>query len=177
MKTTFLSAIVLLTPFACVAADTPFDIKPGLWDITTTTQMSGMPPIPNLDQMTPEQRARVEGAMKRMSGAPHTSTRKQCVTKESIDKAIADATSNKNNSCAPKIASMSASKIVMHLDCPEKNEMKSNGDFVIERLDSEHFKGSGAITAAGGGHTMDVKWSMTGAFVSSNCGSVKPEGQ
>src|SRR5438128_510676 len=60
------------------AAD-QFDIKPGLWDITTSMQLSGMPPIPNFDKMTPEQQARVAGAMQNMSGRAHTT--KSCVTR------------------------------------------------------------------------------------------------
>ncbi len=174
MRSSLLTTIVLLTPLVCRAADIPFDINPGLWDITTTTQMSGMPPIPHLDQMTPEQRARVETAMKRMSGTPHTSTQKQCITREGIQKAIADATANKNDRCAPKIGMMTASKVVLRFDCAQQDQMKSSGDIVIERQDSEHFKGSGTITTSGNGHNMDIKWSMTGAFVSANCGNLKP---
>jgi hypothetical protein len=178
MRNSLLTAIFLSSPLVCMAADTPFDVKPGLWEMTTTTQMSGMPPIPNLDQMTPEQRARIEGAMKRMAGAPHNSTQKECITKESIDKAIARATSNKNEACAPKLVSMTASKVTLHMDCTrQQNDAKSTGDIIIERMDSEHIKGTGTITSSGNGHTMDIKWSMTGAYLSSNCGGVKPNEQ
>jgi hypothetical protein len=171
----FLGA-VLLCPAALWAADQPFDIKPGLWEVASTTQMSGMPPIPNLDKMTPEQRARIEGMMKNMAGTPQTNTTKSCVTREGIDKAIAQASSNRNNSCAPKLVSATASKVVLHIDCSrEKAEVKSNGDITIERQDSEHFTGNGAMKMTGAnGHSMDMKWSMTGRFLSSNCGDVKP---
>jgi len=159
------------------AADQVFDIKPGLWDITNTVQMSGMPPIPNLDQMPPEQRARIEAAMKNMAGTPHTA--KSCVTRDSIEKAIAASNNTRNNSCAPKLISVSASKVELHVDCaPEKGDSKTSGDMTIERKDPEHFTGTGAMKSTGAnGRAMDMKWSMTGAFVSSDCGSVKPSGQ
>jgi Protein of unknown function (DUF3617) len=178
MRLTVLCAIVLLGSFACLASD-QFDVKPGLWNVTSTMEMSGMPPIPNLDQMTPEQRARVEAAMKNMAGAPHTNTAKSCITKEGIEKAIAKANSNQNNSCSPKLVSMTPSKVLLHIDCTrESSDMKSNGDMTIERVDSEHFKGSGAMQMAGArGRTMNMKWSMTGVFVSSDCGSLKPADQ
>ncbi len=178
MRTKVLLSAALSCPMGLWAANKPFDVKPGLWNITTTTEMSGMPPIPNLDQMTPEQRARVEGAMKNMMAAPHTNTVKSCVTRESIDKAIAKASSNQNNKCEPKITNMTASKVELHIACtPEKGEMKPEGDINIDRVDSEHIKGNGTMKVGANGRTMNVKWSMTGAFVSADCGNVKPDGQ
>jgi hypothetical protein len=104
---------------------------------------------------------------------------KSCVTKEGIEQAIAKASSSQSNTCAPKLVSASSSKVVLHIECTqEKSEIKSNGDMTIERRDSEHFTGTGAMKMAGAnGRTMDMKWSMTGAFVSSDCGNVKPAGQ
>ena len=157
------------------AADPVFDVKPGLWDITNTMQMSGMPPIPNLDKMPAEQRARIEGAMKNMAGSPQTTNVKSCVTREGIEKAIARANSNQGNACSTKLVSSSASKVEIHVDCTqEKNNVKSSGDMTVERRDSEHIAGTGALKSTMNGRDMDMKWSMTGAFVSSDCGNVKP---
>jgi hypothetical protein len=179
VRTNLLLGVVLLCPMASWSADQPFDIKPGLWDIANTVQMSGLPPIPNLDQMTPEQRARIEATMKNMTGTGHKTTVKSCVTREGIEKAIAKANSTKTNACAPKLVSASASKVELHIDCTqERGDAKSNGDMIIERQDSEHFKGTGAMKSTSpNGRTMDLKWSMTGTFVSSDCGSVKPAEQ
>ena len=171
MQTKLWLGIVLLCPLASQAADV-FDIKPGLWEMTSTVQVSGMPPIPNLDQMTPEQRARVEGMMKNMGGA-HSNTTKSCVTRESIDKALANATSSKNNTCTNKLVSATSSKVVVHMECT--GTMKSSGDMTFDRKDSEHFSGAGTMkSAAANGRSMDTKWSMNGTFVSSDCGNVKP---
>ncbi len=177
MRWSILPLAVPLCAMACWAADQTFDIKPGLWDIANTLQMSGAPPIPNLDQMTPEQRARVEAAMKQMSG--HTTTVKSCITKEGIEQAIAKASSTKTNTCAPKLVGASSSKVQLHIDCSqEKSDSKTTGDVTIERKDSDHFTGAGAMKTTGAnGRAMDMKWSMTGTFVSSDCGNVKPGGQ
>src|ERR1700676_2872864 len=57
----------------------PLNVKTGLWQVSTTTTMSGLPDIPpemqaRLDQMTPEQRAKMEAMMKsRFGGTPQTS--------------------------------------------------------------------------------------------------------
>src|SRR5579864_7815284 len=112
VRTNILALVVLLCPMVSGAADQSLDIKPGLWDVASTVQMSGLPPIPNLDQMTPEQRARIEAAMKGMAGSPRTTTVKSCVTREVIEQAIAKASSTQTNTCAPKLVSASASKVV-----------------------------------------------------------------
>lgn len=169
------TAALLIAPVACWAAD-QFDVRPGLWDMTTTVQMKGMPPMANLDQLPPERRARIEAMMKNMSGQSHTT--KTCVTKEGIEKAIADANKSKNNACAPKITSMTSSRVVMHVDCTQENGAGStNGDMTIERQDPEHIKGTGAWKMTGNGRSMDMNWSMNGTFVSPDCGNVKPSGQ
>lgn len=92
---------------------------------------------------------------------------------------VAKASSTQSNTRAPKLVSDSPSKVVLHIECTrEKSDIKSNGDMTIERRDSEHFAGTGAMKMAGAnGRTMDMKWSITGAFVSSDCGNVKLAGQ
>jgi hypothetical protein len=174
MKANALLCLLLLTMVAGWGQSV--DVRPGLWDFTTTVQMGGMPPIPNLDQMPPEQRARIEAAVKGMSGTPHTE--KSCVTKGGLEKAIAEANGEKNNTCTSKVVNGSSSRADVHIECaPQKGEQKMVGDFTVERQDSEHMKGNGVMKTAGAnGRTMDMKWSMTGTFVSADCGNLKPAG-
>lgn len=168
--------LLISAPAFLGAADQPFDVKPGLWIFATNIQTSGSPPIPNLDKMSPEQRARIEGAMKNMSGTPMTNSVKSCVTKAGIDKAVARASSTNGNRCDPKITSITASRVDLHMDCDSaQGQGRSKADLTINKLDSEHIKGDGSITSAFGARTMDMKWSMTGNYVSSDCGDLKPD--
>lgn len=55
------------------AATEPLNVKTGLWQVTEISTTSGVPPLPagmqaRLDKMTPEQRAKLEAAMKGRSG-------------------------------------------------------------------------------------------------------------
>ncbi|HEY1242524.1 MAG TPA: hypothetical protein VGF16_18310, partial [Bryobacteraceae bacterium] len=91
MKNVLFFAITILYPLASWGADDfkPMDVKTGLWESTMTNQMSGQMPIPAeaLAKLTPEQRARIEQAMKaRASQGPKTSTNRSCVTKEQLNK-------------------------------------------------------------------------------------------
>ena len=67
MKTTILFAIALWCPLAALTAQEmkPFDAKPGLWEYTTTTQISGMPAMPAMPQLTPDQLARIPEAQRK----------------------------------------------------------------------------------------------------------------
>jgi hypothetical protein len=49
-----------------VAVADQLNVKLGLWEVTSTTHTSGMPPLPKamLDQMTPAQRAQMPSSRK-----------------------------------------------------------------------------------------------------------------
>lgn len=66
----------------------PLNAKPGLWEMTYSTEMSGtMIPKATLDKMSPEQRAKMEAMMKQRAAAgPKTRTHKTCMTKENLQK-------------------------------------------------------------------------------------------
>ena len=90
LKLTIVVGVALLWPAITLPAQDirPLDAKVGLWESSTTTEMSGrampaMPQIPEaaLARMTPEQRAKMEAMMKsRAGGTPMTT--KVCITKE-----------------------------------------------------------------------------------------------
>ena len=167
----------------------PFDAKPGLWEEVATTEISGLPPMPaippeTLARMSDAQRKQVEAAMAARGGAgsPRTTTTKVCVTREQLDKGLAFRGSESDN-CSTKVTN-TAGKIQIHQECaPDKDamNMKRVFDLTIERLDSEHMKGGGTMSMSGGsgaaaGRTMDAKFSMTGKWLGSDCGNVKPGG-
>src|SRR5215831_17213660 len=85
MKYLFTLTLVL-SGMTWAADPVPMDVKTGEWETTVTMQMGGlqaagkMPAIPpeQLSKMPPEQRARIESAMKALGGAPTTTTSKNC---------------------------------------------------------------------------------------------------
>ena len=76
----------LVLPITTIADQ--LNIRPGLWEMTSTTHTSGMPPLPKsmMDNMTPAQRAEMEASMKAEAAkGPQTETERQCITKEDIE--------------------------------------------------------------------------------------------
>ncbi len=170
MKKTILLGILLAWPLASWAADA-FDIKPGLWEQTTTMEVAGMSAMPQLTpeqlaQMPPAARARLEGMAQ---GGGQTITTKVCHTRESL--ADARSYSRQDASCTSKVTNMTATKVEVHTECTGR--MKSSGDFVVDRVDAEHTKMSGVFKTEGD-HPMSTKMSTSGKWISADCGDVKP---
>jgi len=91
---------VLIIGAACLSAAVaaagakpqPLHVKTGLWQVTQTTTINGgagaLPPDmqARMAQVPPEERARLEAAMKeRFGGAPHTTTFNSCVTEKDLE--------------------------------------------------------------------------------------------
>jgi hypothetical protein len=178
MKSTILVLLTMLAPLVASADDLkPIDVKTGLWETTSKTEITGMPamampqiPEDTLAKMPPEQRARVEAMMKgRGMGGPQTNTTKSCLTKEALERGL---NFQNDKQCTTKLTSSSFGKQEIHLEC-NRNNMQMAGDVVIDRLDSEHLKGSGVIKTVGG-MNMTIKMSYETKFLSSDCGDVKP---
>ena len=135
----------------------PMNIKPGAWETTMSITTAGGMPIPSatLDQLTPEQRARVEARMKANS-AGHTNTRteKSCITKEDLEKYKSDFGA-RGEGCSPTIISSTSSSAKAKISC-ETQGLSGTGTYEVEALDSEHLKGSSHATLTSNGHTMNV---------------------
>ena len=176
MRSKVLLALLVLCSFSLWAGDKiqPLDIKLGLWEVTSTTAMTGMPPIPPdvLAKMPPEQRAKMEAAMGARSGAsPTTTARKTCITREKMDKQTAFSDERKN--CTHTVVSSSSRKLEIKLQCTEQQNATMNGTIQVEALNSETLKGSVRMATTGGGRTMNMNSDFTSRYLGSACGDVK----
>jgi len=181
-----LLASVMMCPVAIWAQEIkPIDIKPGLWENTTTSQISGLSMPTNMPQLTPDQlakmppdaRARVEAMMKGGPGAPQTNTTKACITREQLSKPLMG---YQDNSCVVKLAGSSSSTQQIHMECTRGNT-KTAGDLNLDRVDSEHVKGDMLMKSTGDsstkgsmGQNMTIKLSFSNKWLGADCGDVKP---
>jgi len=177
VRTTILLAAALSAVAASAADIKPFDVKMGLWETTSTSEVAGAPAMPaipkeKLDQLPPEQRARID-AMLKGRNAQSTSTR-SCLTRESLSRAL---NFSHDDACKTTLVSSTSSKQEIHMECA-RDTAKSTGDITIERIDAEHAKGTGVVQSTmQGGRSMSMKLSFTSKWISSDCGDVKPLGE
>jgi hypothetical protein len=177
MRTTFFLLLIALCPSSICADDAivPPNIKTGLWEITETHAMTGMPPMPaippeTLANMTPEQRAQMEAHMKSLGGTPKTTTRKNCVTKEKLEKNTAFG--DNRNECTRTVLSSSSTMTEVKIHCAAK-EMTSDGTVKFQALTPESVKGTVRMVMTGHDHTMHMDMDFTSKYLGPACGDVK----
>jgi len=168
-------ALIAVCSLTLWAADnfTPLNVKEGLWEVTVTHTMSGMPATPNippdaLAKMPPEQRARVEAMMK---GTPSTDVRKECVTKEKLQKN--SAFSNNRGDCTRTLVTSTGSKLEVKIHCQEK-QSTTDGTLVLEALSSDGVKGTmHSVSNSNSGHNMNMDLTFSSKYLGPVCGDVK----
>jgi len=177
MRTSVLVTLLMLQCSWVWAGDAikPLDVKLGLWEVTNTMQMSGMPPVsipPDaLARMTPDQRARVEAMMKeRGLGSPRTRTQKSCMTREKMNKQ--EIFNDEEKHCTRTVVASSGSKLEMRLQCTTEGATTS-GTFRIEALNSENVKGAMQMATTSGDRTMNMNSNFTAKWLGPDCGDVK----
>jgi len=175
MRTKIFLALIFLSALALWAADTiaPLNVKEGLWEVTVTHFMTGMPAAPSippdaLAKMPPEQRARIEAMM---GGKPSTDVRKECVTKEKLQKN--SAFSNNKGDCTRTVVNSTGRKLEVKFHCEEK-QSSSDGSFLMEAIGSDSVKGTmHMVSNSSGGHNMTMDFTISSKYLGAECGDVK----
>ena len=170
----FLAVIVFCVLTLCLADNiTPLNIKEGLWEVTVIHSMSGMPAPANippdaLARMPPDQRARIEAMTK---GTPSTDVRKECITKEKLEKH--SAFSNNRGDCTRTVVSSTGRKLEVKFHCEEK-QSSSDGNILIEAIGSDNVKGTmHTVSDSHSGHNMTMDFTISSKYLGAACGDVK----
>lgn len=171
------SSLIVFSSLTLRAADNilPLNVKEGLWEVTVTHSMSGMPtssmaniPPDALAKMTPQQRAQVEAMM---GGKPSTDVRKECVTKDKLQKN--SAFSNNRGDCTRTVINSTGRKLEVKFHCEEKQSV-SDGNFVMEAVGSDNVKGTMHMVAnTSSGHNMTMDFTINSKYLGADCGDVK----
>jgi uncharacterized protein DUF3617 len=165
-------SMLILTAAASRAADnpTPLNAKPGLWEVTSTSERSGMPPIPAdaLAKLPPEQRARIEAQLK---GTATTTTKQSCFTQEDVGKGFG--WNNPATGCKQTIVSSTGSKLEAKWEC--EGAQKGSGTMKIEAPDSSHVNSVIDISMGANGHVMNMHVTTSAKWLANSCGDVKPD--
>lgn len=147
-----------------------FSAKPGLWENTITTQISGAPPM-DMSRMSPEQRARIEEMMKKREAmGPREHTHRSCITKEDLERGPQF---ERNDNCKYTVTSRSATRLAGTAQCTH-GEMTSSGDFMWEVSGGTSMRGVMHNTMQRNGKEQKVTVNMEGKWLGSDCGDVKP---
>lgn len=157
-------ALLLLFTFTVHAA--PLDIKPGLWEVSSKTDMNGSPiPADVLKQMPPDQRAKMMAMFKNRKAATHTI--QSCITKDELDRPFK--AQDEEASCKSTVVTATPTKAEYKIQC--SGGEAHSGVMKIEALSRESIRGTTIMQVNSGQGT--VVNEMTGKWISANCGNVK----
>ena len=155
----------LLLPLLAGSAE-KLDIKIGLWEITSTTQMSGTPQLPKeiTAKMTPEQRARLEADLKSATHDAKKSTDRSCITKKDIENPF----HGSNENCKQSIVRTTRTSQEVNLVC--NGEPKGTGFIRINTPTPETMTGVMDIKMGDGKDALNLKANLTGRWIGADCG-------
>lgn len=156
-----------LAAAACGAsADEKLNIRTGTWEITATTEMSGIPlPRDMLDQMTPEQRAQVESALKSEAArGPRTEVTRECITQEDLERPFNPSDAE---GCRQTIVRTTRTTQEARLECT--GEQKGSGLLRVSAPNPETMTATLDMRAGEGPEAFTIKAQMKGRWLSVQC--------
>ena len=170
---TYCLGLVAALP-ALAADNTPLNVKPGLWEMTSDIEHSGTPPIPPeaLAQLSPEQRAQLEAAMQQ-SMAPQHRVMKHCVTQADIDKGFDEMEHLGHGKCTQNVASRTSTLRAGTFSCTGDETM--SGTYRFEAPSPEAMVAHWDMTMGNGDKTMKMKSVTAAKWLGADCGDLKPK--
>ena len=176
MNTRFLIATFAFLPLSApVLAGSTLDVKLGLWEMTTTQKMTGMPEMPALsqdmlDQMTDEQKAQMDAMMKMAAGQETTTTDQQCLTQQDLDEGALY--SAEDPTCKQEIIEQSAQRVEVKATC-EIEGVSNESHLVFEASNNESMTGKIEMAGMGGEGEMSMSMTLAGKWLGPDCGDVE----
>jgi hypothetical protein len=151
----------------------PFNVRLGLWEVTSTSHSAGVP-MPDLSALPPEQRARAEAAMEKggMGSKPSTHVQKFCLTKEKLEKDLFQE-KEMNDSCKRTTNARTASLVDLTFECTGKQQ--GSGHIHYEAVTPESVTGTMTMKIVMPQSTapMSINSNMSAKWIGDSCGDVK----
>jgi hypothetical protein len=156
------------------------DVKTGLWEMSITRSMAGVPQAPAvqippevLARMPPAQRAQVEAAMRGSPGRSNGNmVRRVCITREALQKGPALGRESRP-SCRRTMRTQSKTIWDMQEVCTEEGRQETVRVH-YEAPKPDTINATVDVTASKDGRQISMKQVMNGRWLSADCGSVAP---
>jgi len=148
------------------------NVKLGLWEMTSTIDMSGAMGGVDTSKMTPDQQAMIAGMMR---GSMAPTVTKQCMTKEKVSEANFDKP-RPGETCTHKVTKSSATVTDVTENCKGDSGDTSTAEMHIEATSSTTVKITGKSTGTMGSRgrgPSTVTFTINGKWLATDCGDVK----
>jgi hypothetical protein len=165
------SSLVLVSLGAMSAAATAAEklkVKLGLWEMTSSTETQGMPPLPKelLDKLSPEQRKKMEADIRaEQTKGPEKDTDRECITQRDLDRPLEP---DNAKDCKHTIVSSTRTSQEVHIVCT--GGMPGSGSLKVSAPSPERMTGSMDLKLGEGAQVMTIRAQLQGRWLSSDCG-------
>lgn len=167
----FVSALLFASITAVVFAQAPaLDVKMGLWEMTSVTDLGGQMPAVDTSKMTPQQKAQIDAAMQSMMGT-HTNVMKSCITKEKFSDSTFMMPQQPGQTCKQVLTTNTRTTLEGSVTCTGANAMAMQ--MHMDALSSTSIKATVKSAQTNRGRTMNVTATMTGKWLGADCGDTK----
>ena len=174
----FMLMIVLLSAGCMAAAADPINVKPGLWETTTTgtTAITGAPIGPDaatLNAMPPAQRAAVESMIKQQtSGQPTVRTKQSCLTSEQVAKGLDNFTDTPRPGCKTVVLQKTPTDYHLQQQCSDGGSRQSNVDIRLHLDSPESATMTMDAVSTADGRTAKMSHKAVSKWIGSDCGKL-----
>jgi len=170
MRHTSLALPLILLAMNISARAEPLNVKPGLWETTTTSVKQGARRPTNLDKLTPEQRAKVEQKLDNQVKT-ETNTVISCLKDAQIRSGEAFIGKSHQATCSHTFLTRTPDDLIANLQCSGANGM--TGRIEIHAADPEHMSGKIQMTYGAEDKLQLLNRSEVNArWIKSECGTV-----
>lgn len=166
MTASRMSGLALIGLGCAASAAEKLDIRTGTWEVTATTQMSGMPLSDEmLGKMTPQQRAEIQAAMRAEAAkGPQTEVTRECITADDVERPFQSAS---GEDCQQTIVRTTRTTQEARLVCTGQH--KGEGLLRVNAPNPETMTATLDLRAGDGPNAFTIKSRMKGRWLSAQC--------
>lgn len=153
--------------------------RPGLWSMTTTTNLSGMemPQMPEMPDIPPEALAQMQAMGIELPNMdfsqPRVTTVQSCITPEDIaNRETFDMDEEMDENCRQENLQTSDAGMSVDLVCTGTMNGTGRIEYVFET--DTRYSGTMNFQGTSGGQAANISTTMEGNWVSADCGDVVP---
>ncbi len=173
MRKPLLAVSLVLPLWLSTANAAEFDMRPGLWEISTTSDLLLLAPAIPPDQMQNLRDLAKEYGMEMPQIENGAAISKVCITQEMAKQKTLPNFYQSETGCATKSTTRDGNSYKADFVC-ESAELKGNGIAEGHLTSAESFSGQTRFTGTAQGAPVNEKADVTGKWMSASCGAVKP---
>jgi hypothetical protein len=170
---------VMLFMLAPPAAGEDLNLRAGLWEVSIVSDFSNFMPADQkarmekaFAQMTPQQRAQAEAAMKNyQANAGKPSITKACMTREGIAKMSTVNPPGRDSTCRRTDLKATSNVREFHEECSAEDGKKTGATVHVSAPNPETYL---VEWTADPGSNVDAKFRISAKWLNADCGNVKP---